>query len=151
MTLVTAQELSFNGTTIVHTVTTPIATLSRIFNPQEEQRWVKFSPAIATGETVSYGSIAEKMETYKKLSNPLNSMDAQPNDWIELLLQRFDTPNCNELFTSHHRGEGWINDAKGGRVKTAIGIKANCDLDFAMPRALPVSYTHLTLPTKRIV
>ena len=70
MTLVTAQDWIFNGTTIVHTVTTPIATLSRIFNPQEEQRWVKFSPAIATGETVSYGSIAEKIETYKNISNP---------------------------------------------------------------------------------
>ena len=140
MTLVTAQDWSFNGTTIVHTVTTTVATFSKTFHPQEEQRWVKFSPAIATGETVSYGSIAEKIETYKSRGNPLNSMDAQPNDWIELLLQRFDTPNCNELFTSHHRGEGWINDAKGGRVKTAKGIKANCDLDFAMDAALQLGY-----------
>ena len=140
MNLVTEQDWSFNGTTIVHTVTTPIATLSRTFNPQEEQRWVKFSPALATGETVSYGSIAEKIETYKSRGNPLNSMDAQPNDWVELLLQRFETPYCNELFTSHHRGDGWINDAKGGRVKTAKGIKANCDLDFAMDAALQLGY-----------
>jgi hypothetical protein len=57
------------------------------------------------------------------------------------MLQRFDMPNKAELFTAIHRGDGWINDPQGGRVKTAKGIYPNCDLCFNIETAIQLGYS----------